>query len=327
MKNIIADINSKNFKSLYLITGEEIFLEEYYLKSLINTITDNSPDDFNTMTISRDTVDEMAITSFINSYPLMCDKKILIIRNTGILKKATEDEKRFLPKILADIPDYAVIIFYENETDKRNAIYKAIEKNGYVAEFPFQKGSALTAWVTKILKANKKQMSAENIEHLIASCNPGMINIKCELEKLMCYKKENPVITRQDIDILVNKSVESKVFEMAEDIAKGNTKSAQKKLNDMKALGLKPLEILPAVFSKFSNYRKIKTLEKLPISQIAAKTKSRDFFVKKDLQIIKSITEKQINNVIFLCQQADNNVKTGISDGWTELDMIVISCR
>ena len=326
MRNIIADINNKSFKRLYLITGEEIFLEEYYLNGIINAVTEGAPDDFNTMVISRDIADEMTINSFVDSYPLMCDKKILVIKNTGILKKATEDEKRFFPKILDDIPDYAVIVFYENEIDKRNAIYKSIVKNGYVAEFPLQKGTALSVWVAKILKANGKQMSANDIEYLIESCNPGMINIKCELEKLISYKKENSIITKQDIDILVNKSAQSQVFEMAEDIAKGNVASAQKKLEDMKKLGLKPPEILPAVFSKFAAYRKIKLLENLPVSQIAQKVKSRDFFVKKDLQIVKKLTEKQLNNVIYLCQNADNNVKSGQSDGWIELSMIIVSC-
>ncbi len=326
MKNIIADINNKAYKKLYLITGEEIFLEEYYLNRLVNSVTDGASDDFNTMVVSREATDEMTVNSFVDSYPLMCDKKILVIKNTGILKKATEDEKKFWPKVFEDIPDYAVIVFYENEVDKRSVIYKAICKNGYVAEFPLQKGASLTAWVAKILKANGKLMSANDIEYLIESCNPGMINIKCELEKLICHKKENAVITKQDIDILVNKSVESQVFEMAEDIAKGNVAGAQKKLDDMKKLGLKPPEILPAVFSKFASYRKIKLLESLPVSQIAAKTKSRDFFIKRDLQIVKKLSINQLDNVVYLCQSADQKVKSGQSDGWLELSMIVVSC-
>ncbi len=325
MKHIIADINNKAYKSLYLITGQEVFLEEYYLNSLINAVTDGASDDFNTMVVSREATNEMSISSFVDSYPLMLGKKILVIKNTGILKKATEDEKRFWPKILEDIPNYVVIVFYENEIDKRSVIYKSIVKNGYVAEFPLQKGAALTAWVSKILKANSKQMSANDIEYLIESCNEGMINIKCELEKLISYKKQNPVITKQDIDTLVNKSIESQVFEMAEDIAKGNVLSAQKRLDNMKKLGLKPPEILPAVFFKFAAYRKIKLLENLPVSQIAIKAKLRDYFVKRDLQIVKKLSLKQLDNVICLCQNADHKVKSGQSDGWLELSMIVLS--
>ena len=327
MKNIISDIKNKTFKKLYLFTGQEVFLEEYYLNNLINTVTNGESDDFNTMTVSRESADEMSINSFVDSYPLMSDKKILVLKNTGILKKSTEDEKHFWQKLIDDIPDYAIIAFYENDIDKRSAIYKAIAKNGYIAEFPFQSGSALINWVIKILKSNGKQMDQDVVEYLISSCNPGMINIKNELEKLISYKKENPVITKQDVDALVTKSIESKVFEMSEDIAKSDIFSAQKKLEDIKKLNSKPPEIIPAIFSKFTLYRKIKLLEHLPVSQIAIQTKSRDFFIKKDLSFVKNLSLTQLNNTIKLCQNADFRIKSGQSDGWQEISEIIMSCK
>ena len=326
MKNLIADIKNKSIKSLYLITGQEIFLEEYYLKDLINCVTDANSDDFNTMVISRESTDELTVSSFVDSYPLMSEKKILILKNTGILKKATDEEKRFWPKLLEDIPDYAVIVFYENEIDKRSVIYKAIAKNGYIADFPYQSGSALNAWVTKIFKSNGKQIDSDMTEYLISSCNPGMLSIKTEIDKLISYKKENPIITKQDIDTLVTKSLESKVFDMAEDIVKGDVKSAQKKLDDIKKLNSKPIELIPAIFSKFSNYKKIKLLEHMPASKIAINIKAKEYFVKRDLSLLKNVTLKQINNVIKLCQNTDYRIKSGQSDGWHEISAIIMSC-
>lgn len=327
MKNIINDIKNNSIKPLYLLTGEEVYLMEHYLHELTGVITGGEADDFNSMVVSREHTDEMNIYSFVESYPFMCDRKVLIIRNTGILKKATEEEKKFWPKLLESIPDYAVIIFYEPEIDKRSSIYKAICKYGYVAEFPLQKGVALTNWVAKALKSYGKQMDSNNIEYLIASCNPGMINIKIEIEKLVNYKKENPVITKSDIDILVNKSVESKVFDMAEDIVRGDVVNAQRKLDDMKKLNVKPVEILPAIFSKFSTYRKTKLLEHLPAAQIAIATKSRDFFVKKDLGLIKNVSRETFDNIVKLCQSADYKIKSGQSDGWLEIALIISACK
>ena len=327
MKNIINDIKNNSIKPLYLLTGEEIYLMEHYLHELTNAVTGGEADDFNSMVVSREHTDEMSIYSFVELYPFMCDRKVLIIRNTGILKKATEEEKKYFPKLLESIPDYCVIIFYEPELDKRSAIYKAICKYGYVAEFPLQKGVALTNWVAKALKSYGKQMDSTNIEYLIASCNPGMINIKIELEKLVNYKKENPVITKSDIDILVNKSIESKVFDMAEDIVRGDVAKAQQKLDDMKKLNVKPVEILPAIFSKFSTYRKTKLLEHLPVAQIAIATKSRDFFVKKDLSLVKNVSRETFDSIVKLCQSADYKIKSGQSDGWLEISLIISSCK
>ncbi len=323
MKTIINDINSKKFKNVYLFTGEEIFLMEYYANSMISILIDDTSDSFNYLCVSRQKPDIMETDSFINSYPFMKDKKVLLLKNTGILKKAEDEEKKYFPSLIKSCPEYAVIIFIEKDIDKRNAIYKAIETYGYVADFPLQKGQALINWVQRIFKSYGKEIDLDTAEYLISSCNEGMINIKNEIEKLSMCKRENNKIVAGDINALVTRPVESKVFEMAENIAKGDIKSAWKKTDDMKSLGIKPVEILPAIFSKFSSYRKIKVLGNISYREIALKTGQREYFVKKDMDIVKNIPLCQIDKILNLCQEADYKIKSGQSDGWTEIGLML----
>lgn len=323
MNNLKKDITNNTLKNLYLFTGPEVFLSEFYTNDIKKTLLGESADDFNLLTVSRQLPDIMAADSFINSYPFMSDKKLLIIKDSGILKKAGDEDKKYWQKILASVPDYCIIIFCENDIDKRSVIYKAISANGSVVEFKYQQGQALITWIQKFIASHGKQISSSDAEYLIASCNPGMINLKREMEKLVSCKSENPKITKSDIDRLVTKSLESKVFEMADDIARGNSAEAYKKLEDMKALNVKPPEIIPAIFSKFSSYRKIKILSPMPLKQMALKMNQREFFVKKDMESSGKLTTEQIERVLFLCKEADFKVKNGLSDGWTELMMML----
>lgn len=323
MKTIINDINTKNIKNIYLLTGDEIFLAEYYANALIKAAVDDPNDSFNCMKISHEEPDIMEIDSFINSYPFMSDRKVLFLHNTDIMKKATDETKKYFSSMLAAVPEYATIIFVESNTDKRSVIYKAVAKNGYIAEFALQKGSALISWVQKYFRSNGKKINDNEAQYLVDSCNPGMINIMREMEKLASYKRENDTITKTDIDALVTKSIESKVFEMADDIAHGNAKSARARLDDMQRLNVKPPEILPAIFSKFSTYRKIKLLSHLPSYQIAQKTGQKEYFVKKDLATVKNLPIEKIEQVLFLCQQADYKIKSGKADGKTELALMM----
>lgn len=323
MKTVINDINSKKFKNVYLFTGEEIFLMEYYANSMISSLVDDTSDSFNYLCVSRQKPDIFEIDSFINSYPFMKDKKVLMLKNTGLLKKADDEEKKFFSSLFQACPEYAVIIFMENDIDKRNAIYKGIDTCGYVAEFPLQKGQALINWVQKIFKSYGKEIDFETAQYLISSCNEGMINIKNEIEKLAMCKREKNKITVSDINALVNRSVESKAFEMAEDIAKSDIKSAWKKTDDIKSLNIKPVEILPAIFSKFSSYRKIKVLGNVSYREIASKTGQREYFVKKDMEVIKNTSIDKIEKILKLCQEADYKIKSGQSDGWTEIDLML----
>lgn len=319
MNNLKKDINNNSLKNLYLFTGPEIFLSEFYANDIRKRLFGDAGDDFNLLSISRENPDTNAIDDFINSYPFMNDKKLLIIKDSGILKKASDVEKKYWQKALSSVPDYCIIIFCENDIDKRSVIYKAITANGQTVEFKYQQGQTLITWIQKFVSSRGKIISSADAEYLIASCNPGMINLKTEMEKLVCCKKENPTITKSDIDRLVTKSLESKVFEMADDIVKQKSARAYKKLEALRALNVKPPEILPAVFSKFSAYRKIKLLSHLPIREIAAKMNQREFFIKKDMESCASMSLDQIEKIIFLCKEADFKIKNGMSDGWTEL--------
>lgn len=320
MNNLKKDINNNTLKNLYLFTGPEVFLSEFYTNDIRKKLVGEAADDFNLLTFSRVAPNIMASDSFINSYPFMSEKKLLIIKDSKILKKATDEEKKYWSKALAALPEYCVVIFCENEIDKRNAIYKAISANGSTVEFKYQTGQTLIIWIQKFISSHGKKISQEDAQYLIDSCNSGMINLKREMEKLICCKSENTTITRSDIDRLVTKSLESQSFELAEDILKGNTAAAFKKIEALKTLKVDISGILPAIFYKFSTYRKIKLLTgTMDAKRIASTVRQSEYFVKNDMATLSKISMERIEKLIYACKETDYKVKNGLSNLWTEL--------
>ena len=320
MNNLKKDLNNNSLKNLYLFTGPEVFLSEFYTNDIRKKLVGDSADDFNYMSFVRVVPDIMAADSFINSYPFMSDKKLLVIKDSGILKKAFDEDKKYWQKTLECVPDYCIIIFCENEIDKRNVIYKAIASNGSTVEFKYQSGQTLIAWIQKFVASNGKQIGSSEAEYLIQSCNPGMINLKREMEKLISCKSENPKITRADIDRLVTKSLESQAFELAGDIICQNKAAAYKKLEALKALKMDISGILPALFYKFSVYRKIKLLsETMSSREIASMLKQNEHYLKKDMATLSKVSIERIDKLIYACKDTDYKVKNGLSNLWTEL--------
>ena len=119
MNNLKKDINNNTLKNLYLFTGPEVFLSEFYTNDIKKKLLGESGDDFNLLTVSRCLPDINDADNFINSYPFMSDKKLMIIKDSNILKKAADEDKKYWQKTLTSIPDYCIIIFCENEIDKR----------------------------------------------------------------------------------------------------------------------------------------------------------------------------------------------------------------
>ena len=136
------ELKEGKLNSLYLFYGEERFLLESNLKKIKKIFGETIPG------INFVTIDETNIQNLISDLqtpPFGYNKKLVIIKNSGILKK---EEKRknvaiaelkekitnFLKENINEIKGSNLIIFIEGEVEK-TTLYKLIEKEGNICEF------------------------------------------------------------------------------------------------------------------------------------------------------------------------------------------------
>ena len=321
--SIKKDIREGCKDKVYLVWGDEEFLRDYYKGALIDKVLDKDFADFNFKQYTTKKPDNEEIEIFFSSYPCMSEKKIVYIKDSGIFKKASEDDKKFWLEFLKELPDFAVIIFSEKSVDKRNAIYKLVNSSFSCDEFPYQKRPDLINWIVRYFAKNEKSIKDEDADYLIECCSESMYILRSEIEKLSNFKSKSKIITRDDIDICSCKIPESRVFKMIDDILDGNTKSAGEKLTELKLLKEEPIALSAAVFTKYSQLRKEKLMSQtLSPREIAAKTGQKDYFVNLHLKQIKSIPLKKLDEVLMACQNLDYKIKSGLSDGWTEFEIL-----
>lgn len=322
--SIKEDIRSGNIKGAYLLWGEENFLKDYYKKALVSKALSNDFADFNYMEFVAEKPDVKKVSDFVNSYPFMDEKKVLYIKNCGLFKKASEADKDFWQSVLSDVSDFVVIVFSENEVDKRNAIYKAMTKTHSVDEFPFQTDANLCDWARRYAESLGKGISPQASMHLIKSCSQSMYLLKNELDKLCAYCDERREITIEDIEACVCKVPEDKVFDMIDNLISGNKNAAFEKYDELKQLRQEPIKIIAAIFTKLDQLRKIKILAStMNTRQIAEKTRQKEYFVSKDIVKVRNITKEKIDEILYLLRDADHKIKAEYADGWALLDIII----
>lgn len=321
--SIKKDIRDTVKSKVYLLWGDEEFLRDYYKNALISKVLDKDFADFNykQYTTKKPVYDE--IESFFASYPCMSEKKIIYIKDSGIFKKASEEDKKFWQKLFYDLPDFAIIIFSEKSVDKRNALYKAVNSDFACDEFAFQKRPELTSWIIRYFAKYEKNISDGDARYLIDCCSESMYILKGEIEKLANYKINSKTITKDDIDKCSCKIPESRVFKMIDDILDKNYKEAGDKLYELKLLKEEPIALTAAVFAKYTQLRKMKLLSKsLSPREIAVKTGQKDFIVNLNLNKIKNVPIEKLDNILVACQNLDYKIKSGLSDGWTEFELL-----
>ncbi len=326
MQSIKQQIKENSIKGAYLFYGEEDFLKDYYSARIVDLCTQEGPKEFNYMKVNSDKLDNDAITEFIVSMPFMADKKVLMLKNSGIFAKANDATKKFWTETLDTLPDYMVVVFCESNIDKRSALYKAISKNHTVEEFPLSKEADLINWFARILKQHGKSMTKDDICFVIENVGRNMYLLKSEAEKLVSFTADkDELISHDNVEACICKSLEGKVFDLIDNITNGNRSKVIDGIRDLKTLREQPVMIVALIFRQFSILRKIKVLEGASIAEIAQKTKLRDFVVKKNLSQLKRFNMDDLDNAIFMCNKTDENIKSGLSEPWLAVEKLAIS--
>ena len=92
----------------------------------------------NLSTFSGKITDINNIIELAETLPFFSDYRCILIENSGLFSSANE-----FSEYIAKIPESTVIIFAENDVDKRTKLYKTVNKTGCVVEFEIQKENDL----------------------------------------------------------------------------------------------------------------------------------------------------------------------------------------
>ena len=172
------------------------------------------------------------------------EKKLIIAKNTGLFKKdgrkkAKKDDQSIKSKLLEYlkenfeyIKDSVILVFVEDEADK-GELLDFINKNGIVFNFEYQKPAQIQARIKAITNAYKVNIDAPTLSYFIECCGTDMQDLINEIRKLIEYEGQGGTITKDDIDNLSIKKMESIIFDLTDSLGKKNTKVAIEVLRNL----------------------------------------------------------------------------------------------
>lgn len=193
------------------------------------------------------------------------DKKLIIAKNTGLFKKEgkkkTKKDEQSIKNKLTDylnenfefLKDMIVLVFVEDEADKCE-LMQFIEKNGIVCNFEYQKPNQIQARLKSITNAYKVNIDVPTLTYFIECCGTDMQDLINEIRKLIEYRGEGGTITKDDIDHLSIKKIESIIFDLTDSLGKKNTKVAIEVLRNL-ILAKEPVQKI--LITLYNHFRKL----------------------------------------------------------------------
>ena len=254
------------------------------------------------------------------------EKKLVIVKNSGILKKEgkranaklkelKEKVSEYFTKNLEDIKEYNIVIFIEQDVEKAK-LYKLLEKQGKICSFEKQTPSQIVSRLKAIFNAYKVNIDDASLKYLIEVCGTSMQELINESRKLIEYAGENGSIKNKDIDLLCIKEVTAVIFTLTDLLGKKDITGALDTLKNL-IYNKEPIQkILITLYNHFKKlyFTKLALEEKKDIVQVLNLKPNQIFLVNKYKGQANYFTTQELKNIIDELILLDKNSKIGLID-------------
>lgn len=327
------NLKSNNVSSLYLLYGKEKYLIESCIKKIKNAFGECMKG-INYISIDAEStskiVEELSMPAF--GYP----KKLIIARNTGLFKKEAKKKQSETASIKTTINSYineniesiketVILVFVEEEADKTE-LYTTIDKFGTLCEFSPQKPLELKSRLMQICKAYKVNVNDNTLQYFIECCGTDMQTLINEIRKLIEYSGENGTITKELIDTLSIKQIESVIFDLTDNLGQKKVKEALEVLHNL-VYAKEPIQkILITLYNHFKKLYIVKLCGKYN-KDIATSLKlspNQMFLINKYKNQTRFFKEHELENITKELRNLDYKYKIGLID--LELGLEAILC-
>lgn len=307
-KEMKEHIASGNLSGLYLLFGEELYLKELYLGRLKKLLADDA---INIINYSGE-IDIEAVRDEISGISLFGEKKLIIVRDSGLFKK--QADLGFL-----DGAEYGgtSVIFCESEVDRRSASFKAFLKLGVVFECARQDEASVKQLLTSDAARAGRTLTPYAAELLIQGVGNDIVSLQNELEKLILTVPAGGKIEEKHVREVCSLSINARIFDLTDAVSRGDQGRALKLLHALtdgtKKDRSSALGVLTMLSRNWETLLTVKQMleEGMREGEIAAQTGQKPYPVKKQCEQCRSFSKEELRKKLKDTMELDQAVKSG----------------
>lgn len=320
MKNLNEDIQTKAFRPVYCLFGEENFLKRSYRGRLKEAIV--GEDTMNLTVWDGKDVSISQVMDMADTMPFFAERRLIVIDDSGWFKKDAGN----LPDYLERMPGTSHILFTETAVDKRNRLYKKAASLGRAVELKRQPASELSVWVGGILKREGKKITNRAMSYFLSMVGDDMDRIRAELDKLTAYTGGRDVVTEADIRAVCCQQVSGKVFDMIGAAAEGRQAQALKLYYDLLAVREPAGKILALISRHFHQLLLVgeMTEKGARTDSIAEALKISQFAAGKLRDQVRTFERERLHRYAERCAMSEEAAKTGKLADTLAVELLIV---
>lgn len=299
-----GDLNG-GIKNIYLIDGDDAYFRakaEEMIKSACLEMPELNFTSFDGSQYKGAAFSE--ITSAIMQVPFMAEKRVVKI--TDFYPTESDYEKYFAP-LFENFPDTTVLIIV-NSAAKKGVDLK---RKKYVTYVDCNKADRETVakWSYLTMKREGVGSTVEACEAVADYCLNDMARVSKEVEKLIEWGRGKQ-ITKADVDNLVYKDADYRVYQMTGAVARRDFNSFTEILNDLLTKGYDENAVLASLINYFKTLLTV-TSSELSDTALAANLKMTDYVLGKNKQQARAIGAERLTSYVNSLYSLVAQLKSG----------------
>jgi DNA polymerase-3 subunit delta len=185
LKTLRDAIKRRSFDGAYYIWGEDDYQKDDAVRQLVDAALDPGARDFNLDTRRSAELDPEALGVLLSTPPMMAEKRVIVLRDVGALKK---DARKVLDEYLKRPAPDLMLVMTAPAGSKADATLSASSTS---LQFDLLTGDRIPRWITHRAGEIGVKISEPAIELLQAAVGSDLHQLSGELDKLASYIEGN----------------------------------------------------------------------------------------------------------------------------------------
>lgn len=320
--------------NIMAIYGEVPELVEKKSNELTHSFLNEDKDDFNYIKYNLYETDMSTVIEEALTMPFISEKKVIVVKNSFMFtgEKVNKDITPNNEQVIEFLEKYDgenLVIFeiYSNKLDERKKLTKTLKKTSKLSKVEQMSEQEIKSWMQNQLHKNYKDIKQDALNLFIELTGVNFNIVSQELDKISLFLGDRTTITKNDVSLIINRSLEQNVFLLTEFIQKNQKDKAIQLVRDLIIMKEEPIKLLALITSNYRLYFQSKILAQKGYSgqQIAKTINVHPYRVKLALNQVRHYELGQLLNIINNCAETDYKLKSSYMDKHLILELFILS--
>lgn len=313
-------------KNVYLVYGEEKYLIDEFVLKIINNYKNYEKIEYDAL---ENNIDD--VINDLNMGSLFSNNKIIIVNNCYFLsgnKTDIEHNTDALIDYLKENNDNILILILNEESiDKRKKVVKELENKTEVKIFNKLNDKEIISFIKNYCEKNGYKIDDQSSHLFLDYTKDNLYIISNELDKMFLYKDENKNITKEDIKLIVSRTINANIFDLIESITKRDVNKSLFLYQDLVLLNEEEIKLIIILANQFRLIYQVKEMYKEGYTEydISRNLNVHPYRVK--LAYNMDITTNEALEYIKKLSELDRNIKSGIIDKKYAFEKFIIELK